>query len=46
MKNVGEDLTFAMTIKKVEISLVGGQWGKNRGFRVFLRFKPLFCQST
>jgi len=40
-----KDLTFAMMIKKVEKFVVGVQWGKNQGFR-FLRFKPLFCQST
>ena len=35
-----------MMIKKVEFFLLRVQLGKPRISGVFLRFKPLFCQST
>jgi len=46
-KNVSEDLTFAMRIKKVDTSFFGSAQGaKSSNNRAILRFKPLFCQPA
>jgi len=45
-KNVGKDSTFAMMIKKVEKYFGGWSNGAISKYFSFLRFKPLFCQST
>jgi len=45
IKNVCEDLTFAMMIKKVDTSFLGGAKGaKNTNCGAILRLKPLICQ--
>jgi len=47
IKNVYEDLNFAMIIKKVDTSFLGGAKGaKTSDFGAILRFKPLICQSV
>jgi len=46
-KNVCEDFTFAMMIKQVVTSFVGGSKGsKTWDFGAILRFKPLICLSV
>jgi len=42
-KNVGEDLTFAEMIPKVEIFHGGFEGTKTMDFDDFWRFKPVFC---
>ena len=47
IRNVCEDLTFAMIIKKVDACFGGGSKGaKATDFGGILRFKPFFCQPA
>jgi len=45
-KNVGEDLTIAMMIKKVETYFGRGPTGQKPRISFFLRFKPLVRQPA